>query len=143
MCDFRIAAAGSRWTTAFTGIGLTADSGLSWTLPRLVGTARATALLMLAEPFTTEQALEMGMVTAVVPPEQVLPAAGELAARLAAGPTTAYAALKTSLRTASSSTLEEALAEEDVQQTRAGATQDHADAVRSFLAKQAPVFSGR
>jgi len=143
VCDFRIAAAGSRWTTAFTGIGLTADSGLSWTLPRLVGTARATALLMLAEPFTTEQALEMGMVTAVVPPEQVLQAAGELASRLAAGPTTAYAALKQSLRTGSSSTLEEALAQEDVQQTRAGATEDHANAVRSFLAKQAPVFTGR
>ena len=142
-CDFRLAAAGSRWTTAFTGIGLTADSGLSWTLPRLVGAARATALLMLAEPFTTEQALEMGLVTAVVPPEQVLPAAHELAARLAAGPTTAYAALKQSLRTAAAGTLEQALVEEDAQQTRAGATQDHANAVRSFLAKQAPVFAGR
>ena len=98
---------------------------------------------MLAEPFTTEQALEMGMVTAVVPPDQVLAAAGELAARLAAGPTAAYAALKQSLRTSSSSSLEEALVEEDVQQARAGATQDHADAVRSFLAKQAPVFQGR
>ena len=141
--DLRIGATGARFTTAFAGIGLTADSGLSWTLPRLVGTARATALLMLAEPFTTEQAFEMGMVTAVVPPEQVLPAASELAARLAAGPTTAYAALKQSLQTASSSTLEQALAEEDVQQTRAGATSDHANAVRSFIAKQAPVFTGR
>jgi len=142
-CDFRIGAAGSRYTTAFTGIGLTADSGLSWTLPRLVGAARATALLLLAEPFTTEQALEMGMLTAVVPPEQVLPAATELAARLAAGPTVAYAALKQSLRVAATSTLDEALEEEDVQQSRAGATQDHRAAVRSFLAKQPPVFSGR
>ena len=142
-CDFRIGAAGSRWTTAFTGIGLTADSGLSWTLPRLIGAARATALLMLAEPFTTEQAFEMGLLTAVVPPEQVLPAAGELAQRLAAGPTVAYAALKQSLRVAATATLEEALAEEDAQQTRAGATEDHRAAVRSFLAKEPPVFSGR
>ncbi len=74
-CDFRVGAQGTRWTTAFTGIGLTADSGLSWTLPRLVGAARATALLLLAEPFTTEQAFEMGLLTAVVPAEQVLPAA--------------------------------------------------------------------
>lgn len=142
-CDFRIGAAGSRWTTAFTGIGLTADSGLSWTLPRLVGIAKATALLVLAEPFTAEQAFEMGLLTAVVPAEQVLPAAQELAARLAAGPTVAYAGLKQSLRAASTSTLEEALAQEEAQQTRAGATQDHRAAVRSFLAKQAPVFEGR
>jgi len=142
-CDFRIGAAGSRYTTAFTGIGLTADSGLSWTLPRLVGAARATALLMLAEPFTTEQAMDMGLLTAVVPPEQVLPAATELAARLAAGPTVAYAALKQSLRVGASSTLDEALDEEELQQTRAGATQDHRAAVQSFLIKQAPVFAGR
>ena len=142
-CDFRIGAQGARYTTAFTGIGLTADSGLSWTLPRLVGAARATALLMLAEPFTSEQAFEMGLLTAVVPGEQVLPAAQELAARLAAGPTVAYAALKQSLRTAATSTLAEALAEEDRQQTRAGDSADHAAAVASFLAKQPPVFSGR
>ena len=142
-CDFRIGGQGARWTTAFTGIGLTADSGLSWTLPRLVGAAKATALLMLAEPFTTEQAFEMGLLTAVVPAEQVLPAAQELASRLAAGPTVAYAALKQSLHLAATSTLAEALAEEDRQQARAGDSADHAAAVRSFLAKERPVFAGR
>lgn len=142
-CDFRIGATGARYTTAFTAIGLTADSGLSWTLPRLIGGARATALLMLAEPFTTEQAFEMGLLTAVVPAEQVLPAAQELAARLAAGPTVAYAALKQSLRVSATATLEEALAEEDRQQTHAGDSADHAAAVQSFLAKRPAVFEGR
>jgi len=141
--DFRIGASGSRYTTAFTGIGLTADSGLSWTLPRLVGEGRARALLLLAEPFTAEQALEMGMLNAVVEAEQVLVAAQELAHKLAMGPTAAYACVKQSLRVAGTSTLEEALAEEDRMQTRAGATEDHRDAVRSFLAKQVPVFTGR
>jgi 2-(1,2-epoxy-1,2-dihydrophenyl)acetyl-CoA isomerase len=141
--DFRIGAAGARCTTAFTGIGLTADSGLSCTLPRLVGSGRATALLVLAEPFTTEQGLEMGLLNAVVAPETVLPAALELAERLAQGPTAAYACLKSSLRTSADSTLEQALAEEDRQQTLAGRTQDHAAAVRSFLAKSPAVFSGR
>jgi 2-(1,2-epoxy-1,2-dihydrophenyl)acetyl-CoA isomerase len=141
--DFRVAAAGSRWTTAFTGIGLTADSGLSWTLPRLVGAGRAAALLLLAEPFTTEQALEMGLVTAVVPAEQVLPAATELATRLAAGPTAAYAAVKESLAFGATGSLVGTLAKEDELQGRAGATEDHKAAVRSFLAKEAPVFRGR
>lgn len=142
-CDFRIGASGARYTTAFAGIGLTADSGLSWSLPRIVGAGRAAALLLLAEPFTTEQALEMGLLNAVVPPEQVLPAAQELAGRLAAGPTAAYACIKESLAFAASSTLVEALAKEDELQTRAGATADHHGAVQSFLAKQPPVFSGR
>jgi 2-(1,2-epoxy-1,2-dihydrophenyl)acetyl-CoA isomerase len=142
-CDFRIGAAGSRYTTAFAGIGLTADSGLSWSLPRLVGSGRAAALLLLAEPFTTEQALEMGLLNAVVPAEKVLPAATELAQRLAAGPTAAFACIKESLSFGSRATFDEALAKEDELQTRAGATEDHRAAVRSFLAKQPPVFSGR
>ena len=142
-CDFRIGAAGSRYTTAFTGIGLTADSGLSWTLPRLVGSGRALALLMLAEPFTSEQALEMGLLNACVAPEQVLPAATELAQRLAAGPTAAYACVKESVRYGADTTITQALAKEDELQTRAGATVDHAAAVQSFLEKQPPVFTGR
>ena len=141
--DFRIGAAGARYTTAFAGIGLTADSGLSWTLPRLVGAGRATALLLLAEPFTTEQALEMGLLNAVVAPESVLAAAQELAVRLAAGPTAAYACIKESIAFASGASLVEALAKEDELQTRAGDTADHAAAVRSFLAKEIPVFAGR
>jgi 2-(1,2-epoxy-1,2-dihydrophenyl)acetyl-CoA isomerase len=141
--DFRIGAVGARFTTAFTGIGLTADSGLSWTLPRLVGAGRATALLLLAEPFSAEQALEMGLLNAAVAPEAVLPAALELAERLAQGPTAAYACVKASLRFAADSTLVDALAEEDRQQTLAGRTQDHAAAVRSFLAKEPATFTGR
>ena len=141
--DLRVGATGARYTTAFTGIGLTADSGLSWTLPRLVGWGRATALLLLAEPFHTEQALEMGLLNAVVEPDQVLPVALELATRLAAGPTTAYALVKKSLSYAADATLTETLAREDELQTSAGQTEDHINAVRAFLAKQAPVFTGR
>ena len=141
--DFRIGATGARYTTAFAGIGLTADSGLSWTLPRLVGAGRAQALLLLAEPFTTDQALEMGLLNAVVAPEQVLPAAQELAARLATGPTAAYACIKESVAYGATASLVDALEKEDELQTRAGATSDHGNAVRSFLAKQVPVFEGR
>ena len=141
--DLRIGAAGSKYTTAFAGIGLTADSGLSWTLPRLVGAGKATALLLLAETFTAEQAFEMGLLTMVVPPESVLAVATELAQRLAAGPTAAYGCIKRSLAFGADSTLVAALGTEDLEQTRAGNTADHHAAVRSFLAKQKPVFEGR
>ena len=141
--DYRIGAAGARYTTAFAGIGLTADSGLSWSLPRLVGAGRAAELLLLAQPFTSERALEIGLVNELVPAEEVLPRATALARLLAAGPTAAFACIKESLAYGSAHSLVETLAKEDELQTRAGRTSDHAGAVRSFLAKQPPVFEGR
>ena len=98
---------------------------------------------MLAEPFTSEQALEMGILNLCVAPETVLPAALELAGRLAAGPTAAYACVKESVLYGADASLAQALAKEDELQTRAGATADHAAAVESFLAKTPPVFTGR
>jgi 2-(1,2-epoxy-1,2-dihydrophenyl)acetyl-CoA isomerase len=141
-CDFRIAAKTAGFLIAFANVGLTLDSGVSWTLPRLVGTARATALSLLAEPVTAEAALEMGLVNAVVEPERVLPAAQELAARLAAGPTAAYGAIKESLAYAANADLEAALAREGELQQAMGQTTDHRNATAAFVAKQQPTFTG-
>ena len=142
-CDFRIASASAAFLLAFANVGLTLDSGVSWTLPRLIGSARATALALLAEPVHAESALDMGLVNAVVPPDRVLPAAQELAERLAAGPTLAYAAIKESISYAATSTLDEALAKEAELQGRVGASDDHAASVAAFVAKQKPTFTGR
>jgi 2-(1,2-epoxy-1,2-dihydrophenyl)acetyl-CoA isomerase len=141
--DRRIGASGARYTTAFAGIGLTADSGLSWTLPRLVGAGRAAELLLLAQPFTSERALEIGLLDELVAPEEVVPRATELARLLAQGPTAAYAAIKESMRFGSEHSLFETLEKEDELQTRCGNTSDHANAVRAFVAKETPVFEGR
>jgi 2-(1,2-epoxy-1,2-dihydrophenyl)acetyl-CoA isomerase len=142
-CDFRLASAKAGFLIAFANVGLTLDSGVSWTLPRLIGAARATALCLLAEPIPAESALEMGLVNAVVEPEHLLPAALELAGRLAAGPTLAYAAIRESLAFAATSTLPEALAKEAELQRAMGATADHRNATAAFVAKQKPVFEGR
>src|SRR5690348_16920950 len=64
-CDFRLASVKAGFLIAFANVGLSLDSGVSWTLPRLIGSARATALCLLAEPVTAESALEMGLVNAV------------------------------------------------------------------------------
>src|SRR3954465_11559541 len=88
--DLRIAAAGAKFTAAFTGIGLSSDSALAARLVHCVGVSRATQLLLLPEPFLAESAAEWGLVHRVVPPEQVLAEAQFLAARLAAGPTASY-----------------------------------------------------
>jgi 2-(1,2-epoxy-1,2-dihydrophenyl)acetyl-CoA isomerase len=143
-CDFRIAAKSAGFLIAFANVGLTLDSGVSWTLPRLIGSARATAMALLAEPITADAALEMGLVNAVVEEaERVLPAAQELAARLAAGPTAAYAAIKQSLAFATTSDLEAALGKEGELQAVMGQTEDHRNATAAFVAKQKPTFLGR
>jgi 2-(1,2-epoxy-1,2-dihydrophenyl)acetyl-CoA isomerase len=142
-CDFRIAARTAGFLLAFANVGLTLDSGVSWTLQRLVGQARATALAILAEPVTAEAALDMGLVNAVVEPDRVLAAAEELAARLAVGPTAAYAAIKQSIAYAASADLEAALAKEDELQTAMGRTEDHRTSTAAFVAKQKPTFIGR
>ncbi len=141
-CDLRLASNKAGFLIAFANVGLTLDSGVSWTLPRLVGGARATALCLLAEPINAEAALDMGLVSAVVEPDRLLPATQELAARLAAGPTAAYAAIRESLAFAANSTLVQALEREGQLQTEMGATEDHRNATAAFVAKQKPVFTG-
>jgi 2-(1,2-epoxy-1,2-dihydrophenyl)acetyl-CoA isomerase len=128
---------------AFTAVGLTADSGASWTLPRLVGYGRAVDLLMRPSTITSVEALGMGLATEVLPAEEVLPRARALATELAAGPTVAYGAVKESLAYAASHDLASSLDFEHQMQSRAGTTEDHRDAVTSFVAKEKPVFRGR
>lgn len=141
--DFRLVAEDASFLLAFAQVGLSADTGASWTLQRLVGYGRAAALLMLAEPLRAVQALELGLVNAVVPTDALPAAAGELAGRLAAGPTVAYGAIKEALAFSATADLPAALAREAELQSRCGATADHRSATTAFLAKQRPVFTGR
>src|SRR3954447_20429778 len=141
--DLRVAAAGAKFTTAFAGIGLSSDSGLASRLVHCVGGSRAAELLLLPEPFTAETAGQWGLVHRVVAPDQVLGDAQALAARLAAGPTLAYRAIKTVLATAATDPLEESLALEAGLQRELGATADHREAVEAFLAKRPAEFTGR
>lgn len=141
--DLRVAAAGAKFTTAFTGVGLSSDSAVASRLVHCVGGARATELLLLPEPFLAETAAQWGLVHRVVAPEQVHAEAYALAAKLAAGPTVAYRAVKAVLATAATDSLEETLALEARLQAVAGRTADHREAVDAFLAKRPPVFTGR
>ncbi|GAA0501327.1 enoyl-CoA hydratase [Paractinoplanes deccanensis] len=144
LADFRIGGPKTGFLMAFANVGLAGDSGISWSLPRIVGHARALELLLLAEPVRSADAYAMGLLSRLVDDdEQVLPAAQELAARLAAGPTVAYGAIKRELSIGDAGTLSDALAAEAQAQAICGATADHKNAVNSFVAKQKPVFEGR
>jgi 2-(1,2-epoxy-1,2-dihydrophenyl)acetyl-CoA isomerase len=142
-CDLRIASEKASFATAFTRIGLAPDSGMSWTLQRLVGRAKALELLLLAEPVRAAEALELGLVTSVVPAEELKAAALALATRLAAGPTLAYGAVKAAVEHAAATDLAGALATEGELQKACAHTADHAEATKAFLRKEQPVFEGR
>jgi 2-(1,2-epoxy-1,2-dihydrophenyl)acetyl-CoA isomerase len=141
--DYRIAADTASFSTAFAGVGLGADSGMSWTLPRLVGHGRAADLLLFPRSVPAAEALEMGLVHRVVPAEELPEQALAVARKLAAGPTVAYAAIKEALAFGADHTLVETLAREEVLQARAGATEDHRAAVSAFVDKRRPRFEGR
>jgi 2-(1,2-epoxy-1,2-dihydrophenyl)acetyl-CoA isomerase len=143
LADMRIGGPKTGFLMAFANVGLAGDTGVSWTLPRLVGHAKATELLMLAAPINAEEANRLGLLTMLVDDDElVLPTAQELAARLAAGPTVAYAQIKRQLAIAETSTLQDALAYEAKAQAIAGATADHRESVAAFVAKRPVVFTG-
>jgi 2-(1,2-epoxy-1,2-dihydrophenyl)acetyl-CoA isomerase len=140
--DIRIAGTRAKFGTAFTGIGLAADSGLSASLTQLVGASRATALFLLGDNVDADTAHAWGLVHQVVPDGEVVAATAALATRLAAGPTAAYRAVKTLIATNAGAPLTQVLDAEAAAQERLGASVDHAAAVEAFLAKHRPTFVG-
>ncbi len=140
-CDLRICPTAAKFTTAFTAIGLTPDSGLSATLTRAVGAARASELILLAEPFTAQQALDWGLVsrltgrTACSPRPWAWRPAWRPARRW---PTPRPSGPSRPPRCPPG----DVLAAEAQAQARLGLTADHRDAVQAFLAKRPPEFHG-
>ncbi|KAA1422670.1 enoyl-CoA hydratase [Mumia zhuanghuii] len=141
--DFRIVAESAGFNLAFAGIALSADTGASWTLQRLVGLPKATELLLLPRTIRAEEALQLGLATQVVADDAFAGTVQDLAARLANGPTLAYASLKRALAFSASHSLPESLANEARLMALTGASEDHKVAVDAFLAKEKPTFVGR
>lgn len=141
--DYRIVADTASFNTAFVGVALTADSGVSWTLPRLIGQSRAADLLLFPRSISAQEAYELGIASKIVPAADLAAEAAKVARTLAAGPTLAYAALKESLAYGAGHTLGETLEKEDELQAKAGASEDHAISVQAFIAKEKPQYVGR
>jgi enoyl-CoA hydratase/carnithine racemase len=142
MCDIRFAAAGAKLTTSFARRGLVAEHGTSWVLPRLVGTARALDLLLSARVVLAEEALELGLVNFVVPPERVLPAALDYARDLArnASPTS-MSVIKRQILRHLDLPLDEALAESNALMAESLQRPDVAEGVASFVERRPPRFA--
>jgi 2-(1,2-epoxy-1,2-dihydrophenyl)acetyl-CoA isomerase len=141
--DLRVLADTAGYNLAFAGIALSCDSGSSWSLPRLVGTARAKELLLMPRTVHAEEALALGLATRVVPADELADVVAELAGTLAAGPTLAYGSIRRAVAYSAGHTLTESLAREGEYMSLTGGSEDHAAAVSAFLAKESPVFTGR
>jgi 2-(1,2-epoxy-1,2-dihydrophenyl)acetyl-CoA isomerase len=142
-CDFRILADSAGFNLAFTGVALSCDTGSSWTLPRLVGRAKALELLYFPRTIPAAEALELGLATSVVTADELEGEVATLARRLAAGPTVAFGAVRRSVEFSAGHDFASSLEFEAQMMAETGATEDHARAVSSFVAKEKPVFEGR
>ncbi len=140
--DMVLAARSSYFLQAFVNIGLVPDAGSSWLLPRLVGRARAQAMMMLGERVPAERAEAWGMLYKVVDDDALAGEAFQLASRLAKGPTQAYAMIRHGVRFALEHSLTDTLTAERSRQRLAGRTRDFAEGVAAFREKRPAAFTG-
>ncbi len=141
--DLRIASDKASFIEVFARVGLIPDSGGTFTLPRLVGLAKAMELAYLADPIDAGEALRIGLVNRVVPHDDLPSASMDLARRLAEGPTRGFGLTKRGFNYALTASLDAALEYEAHLQEIAGHTADHREGVNAFLEKRRPRFEGR
>ncbi|HEX7739015.1 MAG TPA: enoyl-CoA hydratase-related protein [Marmoricola sp.] len=142
-CDFRLVAESAGFNFAFSGVALSCDTGSSWTLPRLIGAAKAIDLLYFPRTVGAAESLDLGLASRVVADDELAAAAGELAERLAKGPTVAYGAIRRAVSFSAGHDLAASLQHEGEMMTLTGSTEDHRAAVDAFVAKRTPEFNGR
>lgn len=142
MGDMVLAARSAYFLQAFRRIGLVPDGGVTWLLPRLIGTARARELSLLGEKLPAEQALAWGLVNRVHADEDLAREAAALVAELAAGPTRSLAGIRRLYWASPDNTYEQQLDLERSIQREAGRTRDAREGIQAFFEKRKPVFRG-
>ena len=141
-CDLVVAGESSRFNQAFIKIGLVPDCGGTFILPRLIGWRRATELMMTGDVVSAASALEMGMINAVVPDDELLARALAMAERLAAAPTVALGRIKELLEASATNNYGAQLELERKAQIQTGLTKDFSEGVAAFIEKRPPKFTG-
>jgi 2-(1,2-epoxy-1,2-dihydrophenyl)acetyl-CoA isomerase len=142
-CDFRILSESAGFNLAFAGVALSCDTGSSWTLPRIVGRAKAIELLYFPRTIDSAESLALGLATKVVDTDQLGGEVASLARRLADGPTVSFGAIRRSVEYSAGHAFAESLEFEASMMTLTGSTEDHRNAVDAFVGKQKPTFTGR
>jgi 2-(1,2-epoxy-1,2-dihydrophenyl)acetyl-CoA isomerase len=142
-CDITLAAESARFTMAYTRIGLTPDGGATYTLTRLVGLKRTLELVLTNRLLSAEEAFDWGIVTRVVPENDLIKEASALAGRLAAGPTKAFGTTKRLLQSGLTESFEGQMKNESRSISEMARTADSREGISAFVGKQTPKFKGR
>jgi 2-(1,2-epoxy-1,2-dihydrophenyl)acetyl-CoA isomerase len=142
-CDLVIAAKSASFVQAFAKLGLVPDSGGTWTLPRLLGNARALGLALLGDKLPAEQAAAWGLIWRCVDDAELAPTVDALAQQLAMAPTRGLARTKQAIYESWQRPLAEQLDVERDYQRELGNSADYAEGVAAFIAKRAPQFTGK
>ena len=142
-CDMRVAARSARFGTSFAGVGLSGDFGGSWTLTRLVGTAKARELYLLGDMIDGVEADRLGLLTRLVDDDRLLAETTALAARIVNGPRVAYRYMKRNLFAAETLPFADLLETEAMNMIRTQQTEDHREAAAAFVEKRKPAFKGQ
>jgi enoyl-CoA hydratase/carnithine racemase len=142
-CDMRIASSAAKFSQAFVKRGLAPDWGGTWLLPRIVGTAKACELIFTGEPIDAAEALKLGIVNAVVAPEELMPETYKLARKIADGPPIAIQLSKRAIYHNEDVDLRAGLEFESFAQNICKDTEDSREGVKAFMEKRAPAFRGR
>jgi 2-(1,2-epoxy-1,2-dihydrophenyl)acetyl-CoA isomerase len=142
-CDITIASSEASFIQAFSKIGLIPDSGGTFFLPRIIGSQKAAALMMLGDKVSAEEAEKMGMIYKVVNANELASEALAVAKKIAKMPTYGLALTKQALNVSFTNNLEEQLIMEDQLQTKAGKSYDYEEGVTAFLEKRKPNFLGK
>jgi 2-(1,2-epoxy-1,2-dihydrophenyl)acetyl-CoA isomerase len=142
-CDIVLAGRSASFVQSFARLGLVPDSGGTYFLPRLAGTARAMGLALLAEPLSAEEAQRWGLIWKAVDDDKLLEDASALARMLAQGPTKGYALIKKALHASAGNSLDAQLDLERDLQREAGFSEDYREGVAAFMQKRKPSYKGK
>ena len=141
-CDLRIASESAKITTAFAKVGFSGDYGGTFFLTQMLGSAKARELYLMSPVLTAKEALDLGMVTKVVPDAEIDEAAHEVAMTLAQGPSVTLGYIKRNINNAETLSLEACFDAEAMHHSRCGETTDHKEASKAFVEKRKPTFVG-
>ena len=143
LCDIRIVAEGAKLASSFIKMGIVPGDGGAWILPRAVGLSKAAEMIFTGDTISATEALAYGLVSQVLPADQLLSAANALAERIVCNPAKALRLSKRLLREGQQQRLSDVLELSAAFQALAHETRDHAEAVDAFLEKRSPVFTGK
>jgi 2-(1,2-epoxy-1,2-dihydrophenyl)acetyl-CoA isomerase len=141
-CDMRIASGKARFASGYLKVGLVPDLGGTYFLPRIVGTAKAMELMLTGDVFDAAEAERLGIVNRVVPPEELMETAAELAGRIARGPSVTIGLLRQAVRRGVQNSLEQQVELECLADYMCLRTEDHREGIKALMEKREPEFKG-